>query len=195
MAETVLQNCCVTTQAAVEEWRPVVGYEGLYEVSSFGRIRSVDRMVSRVIRGKPILVQWRGRLRRTYFDEAGRPRITLSRSKADEKNYRICVLVAEAFLGPRPDGMVVCHNDGDNQNNRPKNLRYASQRENMEDSHIHGTAYRGERHMWSKLTEDDVREIRVYLQSMSYRQIARKFSCSPAAIGHIARGERWRHVV
>lgn len=107
----------------VEEWRPVVGHEGAYEISNWGRIKSTGRGGYHL---KLVLQKQRG-----YYAVSlpGTPR-------AD-----IHVLVAAAFIGPRPDGHYVCHNDGNPLNNHVDNLRYDTPAGNARDKRIHGTEY------------------------------------------------------
>jgi hypothetical protein len=117
---------------SVTEWRPVAGYEGLYEVSDDGQVRSLPRpgrlLVNRSYGGRVVMPG----LSRGY------KLIGLSRD-GERRNARIHVLVAGAFLGPRPDGMDVCHNDGNKANNAAVNLRYGSRSENSLDKRRHGT--------------------------------------------------------
>jgi hypothetical protein len=98
-----------------EIWKDVVGYEGRYEVSSLGRLRG-PRKTTKGIPGS------RGYYQVFLRSESG---------KGITKN--IHVLVAEAFLGSRPEGMHVCHSDGDKSNNSLKNLRYDTPKNNWED--------------------------------------------------------------
>lgn len=120
---------------APEQWLPVVGYEGLYEVSDLGRVRSVDRVVidsrgrelklkSVVLRGGP--------------SASGRLTVNLCRDGA-QTNKLIYQLVAEAFLGPRPQGMEVCHGPGGNLDDRAVNLRWDTHSGNTHDMVKDGT--------------------------------------------------------
>lgn len=107
-----------------EQWRPVVGVPG-YEVSDQGRVRSWKRGRSSLMSPTP---DTRGRLQ-VCLQVGGR---SISR--------RIHRLVAEAFIGPRPEGApFVCHNDGDHLNNAVTNLRYDNRSGNALDSVLHGT--------------------------------------------------------
>lgn len=118
-----------------EEWRPVVGYEGLYEVSDQGRVRSVDRYV----RSKGNSVQLRrGRVLKPRPQPAdGRRQVNLSRE--GRPNWRaVYVLVLEAFVSPRPSGMEGCHNNGDASDDRLVNLRWDTRSENQRDVVRHG---------------------------------------------------------
>lgn len=69
-------------------------------------------------------------------------------------------LMMEAFYGRLPDGCEVCHNNGNKLDNRLVNLRYGTHSENQLDRSSHGTSNRGSRHGMSKLTDDDVSNIR-----------------------------------
>lgn len=101
-----------------EEWRTVRGYEGRYEVSSLGRVRSLDR---KTIDGRRI----RGRTLAQSPGHAGNPLVVL----CYDGNYRsrqVNRLVAEAFI-KRPSGLLrpdVYHNDGDPANCRASNLKW-----------------------------------------------------------------------
>jgi hypothetical protein len=106
---------------APEEWRPVGRLEGKYEVSSMGRVR-----VAKTGHIKSMLEN-----RRHY-------RVTVY--LRGRKTIWVHQLVAEAFVGPRPEGKEVCHRNGNGLDNRPSNLRYGTHQENMLDRREHGTA-------------------------------------------------------
>lgn len=116
-----------------ETWRPVLGYEGAYEVSSHGRVRSQDR-TQRYLQGAADVVRFhRGRMLRGTTDEHGyqvHHLIVDGRRRA----VRAHVLVAEAFLGPKPIGALVRHLDDDPSNNHFSNLAYGTQVDNMQDA-------------------------------------------------------------
>lgn len=118
-----------------EEWRPVVGYEGWYEVSNLGRVRGLTRWVSAKDGGRQLV---RGRVKRLFNNPRGNVIVLLHRNG----QQRCCVvsrLVAASFIGPCPIDMEVCHNNGDHTDNRPENLRYDTHRENIVDQVRHGT--------------------------------------------------------
>lgn len=118
-----------------ETWRPVVGYEGRYEVSDQGRVRSLDRVIHYMRNGDPRTQRWPGRLLSPSRNNRGYPQVSLGYNRTHLVHW----LVAAAFIGPRPDGLVVCHNNGDQTDNRPENLRYDTLSGNMQDSVRHGT--------------------------------------------------------
>lgn len=111
-----------TDPYADETWKPVVGWEGFYEVSSHGRV-------------------WSCRTRRFLkFDHSqmGHCRVTFS-YKGKHDRRLVHRIVVEAFAGEIPDGMMVCHNDGDPTNNHVENLRIDTQSSNILDTLKHGT--------------------------------------------------------
>jgi hypothetical protein len=116
-------------EATPEEWRPVLGYEGLNEVSSIGRVRSLPRMTASGVHG--------GRIFRPRTDRYGYLQVRLSR---DGKGVPRTVhqLVCEAWHGPKPDGLQVRHLDGDQLNNTPGNLKWGTAEENARDILRHG---------------------------------------------------------
>ena len=121
---------------AVEQWKPVNGYEGLYEVSSHGRVRSVDRTVTR---SDGQVHRRKGKLLRTPLSPGGGyPFVNLSTQGKHRIRY-VHSLVAGAFIGTRPEGMEVCHNDGIKTNNHVDNLRYGTSSDNELDKLRHGT--------------------------------------------------------
>lgn len=121
--------------ATQEQWRPVVGFEGIYEVSDHGRVRSLDRMVAS---HSGLQRQAPGRVLRPWKSNRGDyPKVGLSAPTGFRKEF-IHVLVLEAFVGPRPEGLVCCHNDGDSSNNRLSNLRWDTYSANNHDLVKHG---------------------------------------------------------
>jgi hypothetical protein len=116
----------------LEIWRPVVGYEGLYDVSSLGRVKSLERLS---LSGKRI----RERILKP-LPTARYPGVTLHRERIQTRHY-IHRLVALAFLGPCPEGQEVRHKDGGRDCPRLSNLEYGTHAENMQDMVLHGKCY------------------------------------------------------
>lgn len=118
-----------------ERWRSVVGFEGTYEVSDLGRVRSVSRMVERSGQGG---YRIQGRVLKTHVNPHGYAQITLAR-KGKWLSRRVHRLVLEAFVGPRPRGKEARHLDGDRLNNGLHNLKWGTKSENAWDQVRHGT--------------------------------------------------------
>lgn len=118
-----------------EEWRPVSEYEGSYEVSNTGRVRSISRVLHDGHR-------WKGRelrlISRKAHDDLPRVQVTLHLG-GHQRTRLVHHLVLEAFVGLRPDGTEACHWDGDASNNCLNNLRWATHLENEGDKRRHGT--------------------------------------------------------
>jgi hypothetical protein len=159
-----------------EIWRPVPGYEG-YEASNLGRVRSLDRWLEKKNRVKCFQ---RGRVLRQPPDH-GYPRTKLG---------YVHTFVMLAFCGPPPDGMVVAHNDGNPLNNKLDNLRYATPSDNAMDRVAHGTANRGSRNGFAKLTEQQVLAIRSSI-GKSQTALAREFGVSLMCVNTIVNRTRW----
>lgn len=121
--------------SADEEWRPVVGYETAYEISNQGRLRSLDRTV---LRSDGMTQPMRGALLKPRTHRQGYLVATLFRQNV-RRNVLVHILVAEAFIGPRPPGMDVCHANDVKTDNRPENLRYDTRSANMLDAVRNGT--------------------------------------------------------
>lgn len=121
----------------MEIWKPVVGFEDTYEISSEGNLRSLDR----VIGGPRGDRTWKGRPVRGNVGGAGGYRRVALRRGERQQWATFHTLVLEAFVGPRPEGMMCRHLDGDPLNNRLENLRWGTREENAQDSIRHGTHY------------------------------------------------------
>lgn len=118
-----------------ESWAPVVGYEGFYEVSNLGRVRSVEKRVrtARGTRLRPSVV------RKLSANPRGYLTVNLSRGEAGSRTQHVHTLVLSAFVGPRPEGMEARHLDGNPANNSIANLAWGTHSENNLDRVRHGT--------------------------------------------------------
>jgi len=112
---------------AVEEWRPVFGYEELYEVSDHGRVRSLDRAVNHPKYG---VQRRKGLIKRQSTLKNGYLGVALCKAGI-EKQKRVHILVAEAFLSPRPEwSNMVNHINNDPADNRVENLEWSNNSHN-----------------------------------------------------------------
>lgn len=123
--------------SCVERWLPIVGYEGFYEVSDLGRVRSVDRVVGGG-RGPSGLRRRRGQIRALSVHPFGYPQAHLSRDGTRETSP-VHKLVLTAFVGPCPEGMTCCHGPEGATVARLDNLRWDTPSENMFDRGRDGT--------------------------------------------------------
>lgn len=124
-----------TVVVSPERWAAIPGWEGLYEASTHGRIRSVDRL--RVSKNG-VTKHLKSHVLAQSQDAHGRCHVQLYRNGSRQPKT-VHSLVMFAFVGPRPAGMEIAHWDGDAGNNHLENLRYATPGENEKDKVRHGT--------------------------------------------------------
>ena len=167
-----------------EMWRPVVGFDG-YEVSNMGRVRSWRSNNPNVLLPFPKIMRYHRTKGEFYLG------VTLARNRKPF-NRNMHVLVAEAWIGPRPDGMQVCHLNGDASDNRADNLRWDTPKANCADRNLHGTAIKGERVGIAKLT--DLKVIEIYLSLEETDTLAEKYSMNRSCINDIRSRRTWKHV-
>ena len=131
--------------ATPERWLPVPGWEGLYEASDHGQVRSVEHVLLVRNRWGAFERSYGGLLLKPHLNLGGYPIVSLSHPSTADRPARsvtkkVANLVALAFLGPKPfPGAEVCHNDGDKMNSRLSNLRYDTASANERDKVAHGT--------------------------------------------------------
>jgi hypothetical protein len=175
-----------------EYWKPITGYEGFYEVSDRGRVRSCARAVrgphnsNRSLMSKIIV----GSSCRGYHQ-------VLLHRLGTKRTRRVHALMMEAFVGPRPNGAEINHKDGKKRHNYIGNLEYCTRREN--NVHALRTGLRvnvkGERHGRARLVEKQVIEIRSLVAAGELQKnVAVRFGISKQAICKIVNRQKWQHV-
>jgi NUMOD4 motif len=173
---------------STERWLPVVGYEGFYEVSNWGRVRSVRHMTAAGWRG--------GKILNPFLDRDGYFRVNLSKHGVIKGLCPVHNLVLQAFAGPPTPGQQGRHGIGGRQNNRwPENLCWGTPQENSDDKYRDGTMACGERQGNAKLRADDIRAIRFRASTgESTPSLADCFSISQVHVRRIIFRESWRHI-
>lgn len=148
-----------------ERWLPVVGWEGLYEVSDLGRVRSLDRVLEQTdARGGGYQRHFSGRfLKYKYCAKGPYGRwctVCLGRGAEGSPKYLLVSrMVLTAFVGECPAGMEAAHNDGNPENNKLNNLRWDTHSNNQLDITKHGRHGKSPRR-WSPFTVEDVLKTR-----------------------------------
>lgn len=171
------------------EWRTIPGFEGRYEVSDEGKVRSLSRKFIRS-NGWPMSIK--GREISQWLCEGERLTVTLLKLDGSKCHRMVHCLVAEVFIGPRPENLEVCHNDGNNKNNRKNNLRYDTKEANEKDKLEHGTSNRGTQNGHNKLTEQQVIAIKKAIKAGEVQaNIAKEYNISQSAVSKIAVGKMW----
>ena len=161
-----------------EIWKDIPDYEGLYEVSDLGKVRNKRT----------------NRIRSLSPSGNGYVRVDLWRDKK-YKSFTVHSLVLMTFVGTRPEGFQVAHNNGLRYDNRLENLRYATMIENQADRLKHGTSTVGGNNGNSKLDEDKVLKIRALAsKGIAQKVLAKKYNVTTATISSIVKRKRWQHV-
>ena len=164
-----------------ERWLPVVGAEGSYEVSSLGRVRSLDRTIT--VAGDDRRGSWlkplKGRVLRPGRSSSGHLSVVLGRATG---SVHVHVMVLRAFVGEVPSGMECRHLDGDPSNNHLANLAWGTRGDNMRDvkHHTGRSNY--------KLKPLDAAWIRAARGAVSFKDLADEFGVSKDTIYSIWRG-------
>ena len=176
-----------------ERWLPVVGFEGFYEVSDAGRVRSLDRVIWFERKGRPMRRTLVGQILTPCVHTHGYAQIVLSKD-GEHTTRLIHAVVLEAFVGAPPEGMEGCHEDNDKWNNCLSNLRYDTHLENSRDRIRHGVQTRGETAGHAVLTEDDVRRIRTLAGTIDNKEIGARFGITGSNVGYILKRKTWKHI-
>lgn len=172
-----------------EVWLEAVGYEGLYAVSSRGRVKRLA----------PGRNTYPGKILNQYHATTNTDHLAVYLCKdGKQKGELVHCLVLKAFVGPCPPGFESLHKNGTANDNRAANLRWGTHAENMRDKIRHGTSticLRGTAHPKAKLNPRKVRGIRTSLRhGICVREIAKKLDVGKTTIYAIAEGRTWKHV-
>ena len=177
---------------ASEKWLPVPGFEGLYEVSSHGRVQKIAPWCDGVN-------HYATRLLPVDRTRSGHLRVSITQPGVKQHARSVHRVVMHAFVRAPEPGEVVNHKDGNPANNRLENLEYCTASENAWHAyHVlkrvkgHG---KGARHPFAKL--DDVK-VQTILERCAAGEpiaaIAAHFNVSIATVTQIARAKTWKHL-
>lgn len=169
----------------MELWQPVFGFEGLYEVSSLGNIRSLPRVNPR---NKRVMG---GTFVKPLLGSRGYLVVNLT-SGPIRKQVFLHKLILEAFVGKRPNDYDACHNNGIKNDCRLSNLRWDTRSANHKDKKKHGTWQVGEKANNVKLTEKIVLEIRE--KKLSVLQVVNIYKTSKSNAKRIINHKTWTYL-
>lgn len=167
-----------------EIWRDVVGYENCYQVSNFGRVMSLPRLIPR----REHLFTIKEKILKTIVSKRGYDQVTLSKDglAVPKQVHR---LVARAFLGELPKGYHTHHKDDNRRNNRLNNLEYLKKGRHMSLTNS------GMKAPATKLTPFLVKLIRIRLnRGEAARKLAREYGVAQYTIRSIKKGLTWQSV-
>lgn len=166
------------------------GFEGLYDVSSHGRVWSHVRTVRTRNRYGSMMRTTQAKMLSLYQDTRRRRSVCLCKDGVNINPFVHRVMMA-AFVGPCPDGMEVAHYDGDPSNNHLSNLRYDTRKGNHYDKRRHGTHQSGERNPGAKINQRVADEIRSLKGQIASREAAFRYDLEKTTILDIWSGKRW----
>ena len=178
-----------------EYWLSVPGYEGLYEASSLGRVRSLNHVKVRL--GRTGAIE-----RCSHFGKVLSPshppsaggygRVTLYREGV-KSDLGLHVVVCLAFHGRPQPGRVAAHRNGNPRDNAPSNLRWATPKENTRDAISHGTIVEGIRHKRSKLNPAKVAAIREGAAAgRTITSLSREHQVAHSTAARVVHGATWK---
>jgi hypothetical protein len=176
-----------------EIWRDIPGYEGQYQVSNMGRVRSLDRVVMRKHRWGGHLVAWKYKGKILSGKPKGSGHLNVGLGANNTKLVHRLVLLA--FVGEPKNGQECLHTNGNPQDNRLSNLRWGTRVENKNDERKHAQLF-GRRQGSSQLSTETIRDIKQELTNPnrpSQKVLAKKYGVHVNTISNISRcfTHRW----
>ena len=205
---TISADCAISTHEWVQEknaprieqstnevWRPVPGHDG-YEASTWGRIRSVDRVLELMGRWGPMTRFHRGKILRLKRKPNGWGLTYLCFYAGGGSYPQVNRAVCWTFHGTPPSQEhEAAHLDGRPENNRPENLAWKTPKENAADKVRHGTATIGAKNARARLNEAIVADIiGRYAAGEKSLNLAVEHHVSVSNIRAVVRGDTWTHV-
>lgn len=175
----------------MEVWKSVVGYEGLYEVSSLGRVKSLERKCNTRsgIRTVPEKILVNG------LDSYGYYQVNLYVENI-RNTWKVHRLECLAFL-PNPENKrSINHKNGVKTDNRLENLEWSTEKENTVHAHKNGLARgrRGEEHGQTNLTEIQAREIKYNHDDKTGVELSKMYGITTSSVSAIRNGKRWKYI-
>lgn len=177
-----------------EVWKNIKGFDGIYQISNQGRVKSVERVE---IMKTGVKRKRKETIRKATETEKGYLIVNLG-GRNSGGNYRVHRLVAEAFISNKKELPEVNHIDLNKKNNSVENLEWVSRVENVRHAIGHGKkgGGKGQKNFNVKLNEKKVIKIREMLKNknIQIKEIALKMGVSPSSIQAIKRGKSWAWV-
>ena len=168
----------------MEQWKDILGYEGLYKISNKGRVKSLSRKYKHRNGYRTVNES----IRTLSKNKDGYMQLALSK-EGNKISYGVHRLMAIAFIPNQKNKRTVNHINGDKVDNRIENIEWASDKEN-----IHHACINGLRH--SKLTINEVKEIKELLKEKKLKQyeIAKLYGVTKWNITKINTGKHWSYI-
>lgn len=180
-----------------EEWRDIPGYEGYYQVSNRGRVRSIDRTTMAISSwdNKMIYRHYRGSIKKITLKSLGYMQVTLAKEGLHKREL-VHRIVALAFIDNPLNKPEINHIDGNKSNNEVDNLEWVTSSENQIHANNVLGCQAGENHPLSKFKNIEIPEIiKEYNTIKNYRKIANKYMVAPSTIRRIIIRKTYKNVV
>jgi hypothetical protein len=177
----------------VEIFKEIRGYEGLYAVSNYGRVKSLTRLVKSKKKNQPTMVLKERILKQAINNLY--PAVKLY-ANGKGKVFKVHRLVALEFVANPKGKPEVNHKNLDKCDSRASNLEWCTHKENMEHAGKNGVMFdgKGSKNGFAKLHERDVKKIKKLIGKKTLAEIGAEFGVSKDAIYHIAHEKTWKHV-
>lgn len=172
-----------------EIWKDIEGYEGLYQVSNLGRVKSLDRLGATGYKLK-------GKMRKLWYIKQGYQRVGLNKD-SHKINYLVHRLVAQAFIPNKENKPFINHKNGIKDDNGVDNLEWCTDEENQSHAIKHGLNNNiGELSGRAKLTKQQVIQIRKKYKTGKYLQkdLGAEYDVATNTICQIITRKYWKHI-
>lgn len=174
------------TKITNEQWKKIKDTDGKYEISNYGRIRSLTSPFDGSYRTKPLILK-------TSFTDGYEYASYLVKGKRVRKSMHRLVLTE--FLSPCPKGKQCHHLDGNSLNNKLENLSWVTCKQNHFHMFLHGTERsKGESNPMAKLNSEDVKRIRGFAKILTHGSIAEMYGISRCQVSSIVAHTTWKHL-
>ena len=179
----------MSTELSTKEiWLDISGYEGYYQVSNLGNVKSVERKVPHERKGFEFIKE---RILKQHINRYAFVLLSKNRKTTNKTVHR---LVAFAFI-PNPENKPqVNHINGIKDDNRVENLEWCTIDYNNNHALVNNLKPKGENHGSAKLSEKEVLEIRNINNSLPIRDIAKKYNVQKCTIEKILKRKTWKHI-
>jgi predicted XRE-type DNA-binding protein len=178
----------------METWKDIPEFEGLYQASTLGNIRSLDKVVPKW--NKPFKRKVKGRVLKKNKINGGYNAVALHKDLV-QKSFKVSRLIAKTFVDNPENKPEVNHINSDRTDDRACNLEWCTRSENMKHSYKHGNnSQKGENNAFSTLTKKEVLEIRKLFkeQAIPQKDLAEMFNISRVTIHNVVRRKTWSHL-
>ena len=171
-----------------ELWKDISSFEGLYQISNLGRVKSLEKK-----RGRNLGVIIPEIIMKLSLSKRGYPRVQLQKNKF-KKTIEVHKLVAGAFIENKYNKPQINHIDGNKKNNHVNNLEWCTNNENQKHAQKIGINNAGVRNGNTKLSEVDVVTIRQLFPKLRKFEIARLYDVKQSTVHAIIKRYNWKHI-